>query len=69
MVTTEKNNSIETFINHIKAKDPTHTDFHQAVSEVVESVYPFLEKNPKYKKAKVLERIVEPDRIIIFRVC
>lgn len=69
MVTTEKINSMDSFLANVKAKNPSQNDFYQAVQEVVESVYPFLEKNSKYKDAKVLERIIEPDRIIIFRVC
>ena len=68
MITTELN-SIDAFMEAVKQKNPSQSDFHQAVYEVVESVYPFIEKNPKYKNAKILERIIEPDRIIIFRVC
>ena len=44
----------------VKLKNPSQSDFHQAVYEVVESVYPFIEKNTKYKNAKILERIIEP---------
>ena len=69
MITTEKTSSIQDFMDQVKTKNPSQNDFHQAVHEVVESVYPFIEKNPKYKNAKILERIIEPDRIIIFRVC
>ena len=69
MVTTEKTNTMEQFLNNVRQKNPSQNDFYQAVHEVVESVYPFIDKNPKYKNAKVLERIIEPDRIIIFRVC
>jgi len=49
-------------------KNPGELEFHQAVEEVVSSLVLFLEKNPKYQKAKILERIVEPERVIIFRV-
>lgn len=49
-------------------KNPGEKEFHQAVEEVVDSLMPFLGKNPKYQKAKILERIVEPERVIIFRV-
>ena len=52
----------------IKAKNPAETEFHQAVKEVAESLIPFIEENPKYKYARILERIAEPERIIIFRV-
>jgi len=52
----------------IRAKNPGETEFHQAVQEVSESLFPFIEENPKYKHAKILERIAEPERTIIFRV-
>ncbi len=52
----------------IKDKDPGEKEFHQAVEEVLESVQPVLDRNPQYRKEAVLERIVEPERIIIFRV-
>jgi len=50
------------------ADNPGQPEFHQAVEEVVKSLSPFLDKNPKYEKAKILERIVEPERTIMFRV-
>jgi len=49
-------------------KNPGETEFHQAVEEVVTSLLPFIEKNPQYKHAKILERIVEPERVLMFRV-
>jgi glutamate dehydrogenase/leucine dehydrogenase len=52
----------------IKARNPGENEFHQAVQEVTESLIPFIEENPKYKHAKILERIAEPERTIIFRV-
>ena len=52
----------------IKAKNPGENEFHQAVQEVAESLIPFIEENPKYKHAKILERIAEPERVILFRV-
>ena len=52
----------------IKAKNPGENEFYQAVQEVAESLIPFIEENPKYKHAKILERIAEPERTIIFRV-
>jgi glutamate dehydrogenase (NADP+) len=52
----------------IKAKDPAEKEFHQAVKEVVETVKPVLERNPQYRNMAILERIVEPERVIIFRV-
>jgi len=55
-------------INLIKARDPNEIEFHQAVSEVMESIQPVLDRNPEYGKEKILERLVEPERVIIFRV-
>ncbi len=59
---------VEQFMAMIKAKNPGENEFHQAVQEVVESLIPYIEENPKYKHAKILERIAEPERTIIFRV-
>jgi glutamate dehydrogenase (NADP+) len=52
----------------IETKDPGEKEFHQAVKEVVESVKPVLDRNPEYRKMAVLERITEPERVILFRV-
>ena len=60
--------SVEQFMSFIKAKNPAQPEFHQAVQEVAESLIPFVEENPKYKHAKILERITEPERVLIFRV-
>ena len=62
----EKN--VEAFMEQIVEKNPGEKEFHQAVQEVVESLMPFIEKNLRYKKAKILERIAEPERVIMFRV-
>jgi glutamate dehydrogenase (NADP+) len=59
---------VQQFMAMIKAKNPGENEFHQAVHEVAESLIPFIEENPKYKHAKILERIAEPERTIIFRV-
>lgn len=52
----------------VMERDPNQREFHQAVSEVVESVRPVLDRNPEYRQAAVLERITEPERVIMFRV-
>ncbi len=52
----------------VMEKDPNQREFHQAVGEVVESILPVLDRNPEYRKAKILERLVEPDRVVLFRV-
>src|SRR5947207_15064586 len=52
----------------VKAKNPGELEFHQAVQEVVESLTLALDRHPQYRKAKILERIIEPERVIMFRV-
>jgi glutamate dehydrogenase (NADP+) len=59
---------VETIMENVIARNPGETEFHQAVKEVAESVSLVIEKNPEYAQAKVLERIVEPERQIMFRV-
>ncbi|WP_319482336.1 NADP-specific glutamate dehydrogenase [uncultured Draconibacterium sp.] len=59
---------VDDFMNHVRAKDPRQPEFHQAVHEVVESLADFLLDNPRYLHAQILERMVEPERIIQFRV-
>ena len=59
---------VNEFMAKVIAKNPGESEFHQAVKEVVESLMPFIEENPKYQYAKVLERMVEPERVIMFRV-
>ena len=56
------------FMTKVIAKNPGEPEFHQAVKEVAESLLPFINENPKYAKAKILERMAEPERVIIFRV-
>ena len=59
---------IEDFMQKVVKNNPGEVEFHQAVQEVAESVMPFIEKHPKYQSARILERIVEPERVIMFRV-
>jgi glutamate dehydrogenase (NADP+) len=59
---------VNDFMAKLIAKNPGEPEFHQAVREVVESLVPYIEENPKYKVAKILERITEPERVILFRV-
>ena len=61
-------NFVDTIMADVKAKNPAQPEFHQAVQEVVESLEPVIAKHPEYKEAKVLERIIEPERVIMFRV-
>jgi glutamate dehydrogenase (NADP+) len=59
---------IDAFIAKVEAANPNEPEFMQAVQEVAESVIPFIENNPKYKGKSLLERIIEPERVIMFRV-
>jgi glutamate dehydrogenase (NADP+) len=61
-------NPLSDFLAALKKRYPSESEFHQAVTEVAKSVWPYVEKNPKYQKAKILERMAEPERIIMFRV-
>ncbi|HHH30240.1 MAG TPA: NADP-specific glutamate dehydrogenase [Polyangiaceae bacterium] len=60
--------SVEDFMNDVVAKNPDQPAFHQAVREVVEAVWPVVERNPAYRQMKILERLVEPERVMMFRV-
>ena len=55
-------------LDKVIAKNPGEKEFHQAVTEVLESLEPVMEKHPEYMDAKILERIIEPDRQVMFRV-
>jgi len=59
---------IDAFMEQVKAKQPHEAEFLQAVEEVAEVIIPYIANKPKYKKAKVLERMVEPERVFQFRV-
>lgn len=59
---------VKQFMDGVIAKNRCEKEFHQAVEEVVESVLPFIDENPKYSEAKILERMTEPERVILFRV-
>ncbi len=60
--------SLESFLKRVKERDPDQPEFHQAVEEVMCCLWPFLEDNPKYAEESLLERLVEPERCILFRV-
>ncbi|KVV13269.1 NADP-specific glutamate dehydrogenase [Flavobacterium sp. TMP13] len=60
--------SVTTFIESVRAKNPNEVEFLQAVLEVAETVIPFIEKNKKYQNKMLLERMVEPERVVMFRV-
>ncbi len=59
---------VKNLVADVKAKNPSQPEFHQAVEEVVESLTVVMDRHPEYRAAKVLERIIEPERVIMFRV-
>ncbi|MCP1472813.1 glutamate dehydrogenase (NADP+) [Pseudomonas sp. EB276 TE3739] len=60
--------SVESFLARLKKRDPDQPEFHQAVEEVLRSLWSFLEANPHYLTSGILERICEPERAVVFRV-
>jgi len=59
---------VKSFMDYVKARNPHEPEFLSAVHEVAEVIIPFIEENPKYKGKKIMERLVEPERVIMFRV-
>jgi glutamate dehydrogenase (NADP+) len=55
-------------MSSLKAKNPAEPEFHQAVQEVLVSLVPVMDRHPEYRSAKVLERMIEPERVVMFRV-
>jgi glutamate dehydrogenase (NADP+) len=62
------NSALETFMESVERRDPHQPEFHQAVREVAETILPFIKGNKSYANARILERMTEPERTIIFRV-
>ena len=60
--------TLEGFLTRVQQRDPHQTEFAQAVREVMTTLWPFLEENPRYRQLALLERLVEPERVIQFRV-
>jgi glutamate dehydrogenase (NAD(P)+)/glutamate dehydrogenase (NADP+) len=60
--------SVQSFMDDVISKNPGENEFHQAVFEVVDSIWDFLQDHPHYFHARILERLVEPERVIMFRV-
>ncbi len=65
---TSADKEINTFMAGLKRRNPGEKEFHQAVQEVAGTIIPYLETRPDYKEARVLERLTEPDRVVIFRI-
>lgn len=61
--------SVQAFLDHVAQRNPGQPEFLQAVTEVMESLWPFISVNPKYAEQGLLDRLVEPERIVMFRVC
>lgn len=66
---TDNRLDLNLFMQDVATKNPSEPEFHQAVKEVAVSLIPFINKNPKYLESSILERLIEPDRMIVFRVC
>ena len=60
--------TLDQFLLQVQARDPHQPEFMQAVKEVMSSLWPFLQENPRYAKMGLLERLVEPERLVQFRV-
>ena len=60
--------TVDAFMETVISKNPAQDEFHQAVQEVIESIWDYLQENPQYLYTKILDRIVEPERVIMFRV-
>jgi glutamate dehydrogenase (NADP+) len=63
-----KQSAIDKFMQIVEKRNPAEPEFHQAVYEVAQAVIPFIEEHPEYKKTNMLERMIEPERVVIFRV-
>ena len=64
----EHHAAIQAFMDQVAKRNPNEPEFLQAVEEVAEAIIPFMEDNPRYKNSNILERMVEPERVIMFRV-
>src|SRR5471030_260140 len=60
--------SLEQFLSSVQQRDPHQVEFSQAVRAVITTLWPFLEQNPQYRRSALLERLVEPERVIQFRI-
>ncbi|OPF63210.1 MULTISPECIES: NADP-specific glutamate dehydrogenase [Hydrogenophaga] len=60
--------SVHDFLSHVEARNPGQPEFLQAVTEVMESLWPFIAAHPKYAEQGLLDRLVEPERVVMFRV-
>lgn len=63
-----KHASVGGFLAHVAQRNPGQPEYLQAVTEVMESLWPYIEQHPKYTAHSLLERLVEPERVVMFRV-
>ncbi len=66
--TNDAKKQVQDFMQGLVKRNPGELEFHQAVEEVAETLMPFIMENDMYRNAQILERMTEPDRVIIFRV-
>ncbi|MDD9924406.1 MAG: NADP-specific glutamate dehydrogenase [Rhodospirillaceae bacterium] len=66
---TVRSDSLDRFISGVQKRNPGETEFHQAVQEVAASIIPYIQDKPQYQEMQILERMAEPDRAVLFRVC
>jgi glutamate dehydrogenase (NADP+) len=64
-----RSDSLERYIEGVRKRNPGETEFHQAVYEVAASIIPYIQDKPRYQEMQILERMAEPDRTVMFRVC
>ena len=69
MSSNQQENQYSRFMSGLERRNPGEPEFQQAVGEVAQTLLPFIEENPEYNQANILERMTEPDRVVIFRVC
>ncbi len=62
-----KYQSVERFLHHVAERNPGQPEYLQAVTEVMESLWPYITKHPRYAEQGLLDRLVEPERIVMFR--
>ena len=65
----DKAEDLDKFMEGVVARNPGEPEFHQAVHEVAMDIIPYMADKPLYKDLRILERMTEPDRVVIFRVC
>ena len=68
MTTTTEDAAIADFMETVRHRNPNEPEFHQAVYEIAQTIVPYVEAHPAYREANILERLIEPERVVSFRV-